>query len=348
MNHIKIHLLRMISNLIRGGHQGDDESTVSRLNVLLTGDQKRRWAASPHKKFLARETPEGLLLRPDEKLPTKIYLEPTTKCNLRCSTCMRNSWDEPEGVMDFELYKKLLKQTEKIATIKTIAFWGLGEPLMHPNIIQMIASAKERGLKTELITNGILLDRNVAQEIVRSGLDVLVVSLDGVSPESNARIRTGADLNLIQNNLGYLNAVKHMSGCDTPKIGIEFVIMRQNLGELSELPALARRLKAEFIVVSNVLPYKKELQSDILYGVSASLPFNVRLDNRTSGLAIPKIDVRRETRESLVSLRMNADAYGFQESSHQKAEAYCPFVGEGSIAVRWDGDISPCIPLLHS
>ena len=229
-----------------------------------------------------------------------------------------------------------------------MAFWGFGEPLTHPHIIKMIEMAKKSGVKTELITNGLLLDEKTAEILVRIGLDTIVVSMDGTRPESHAHIRKGADLKKVQDNIGHLNAMKLFSGADTPKLGIEYVLMRSNLKELADLPSIAKKLRASFIVVSNVLPYTKEFENEILYGISASMPFNVKVDNRTSGVALPKIDVRRETREPLISFRLNADACGFNESIHLKSEAYCPFVNEGSIAVRWDGEVSPCIPLMHS
>ncbi len=84
-----------------------------------------------------------------------------------------------------------------------MAFWGLGEPLLHPDIVEMVALAEELGARTELITNGLLLDQEMAEGLVQAGLDTLVISVDGASPEAHAGIRAGADLRLVQQNVGH-------------------------------------------------------------------------------------------------------------------------------------------------
>ena len=71
----------------------------------------------------------------------KVYVEPTTRCNLRCRTCMRKSWDEPAADMTMETYGRLLDSLRAVRTVKCVAYWGIGEPLMHPRIVDMIGSA---------------------------------------------------------------------------------------------------------------------------------------------------------------------------------------------------------------
>ena len=89
--------------------------------------------------------------------PRKIYIEPTTDCNLSCRTCMRNTWEEPGGTMTMETFYKVLDGLKAFDSIETVAIWGIGEPLTHPNITEIIAAVKALGLKTELITNAMVM-----------------------------------------------------------------------------------------------------------------------------------------------------------------------------------------------
>jgi hypothetical protein len=67
--------------------------------LRLPEELRRRWGLAPGVEFLVRETPEGLFLHPSDPPMSKVYVEPTTVCNLRCRICVRNSWSEPMGSM---------------------------------------------------------------------------------------------------------------------------------------------------------------------------------------------------------------------------------------------------------
>ena len=75
--------------------------------------------------------------------PSKAYVEPTNACNLACATCVRHAWDEPEGFMEWATFEAV---ADGLAPGGTVAFMGLGEPLLHPGFLDMVRLAKERGL----------------------------------------------------------------------------------------------------------------------------------------------------------------------------------------------------------
>ena len=86
----------------------------------------------------------------------KLYIEPTTKCNLNCKMCFRHTWfDEPICDLSLDDYKQVLATMPK--TVETIFFGGMGEPLFHKDILEMIRLAAETGAEVELLTNGTLL-----------------------------------------------------------------------------------------------------------------------------------------------------------------------------------------------
>jgi MoaA/NifB/PqqE/SkfB family radical SAM enzyme len=136
-----------------------------------------------------------------------------------------------------------------------------------------------------------------------------------------------------------------------PEIGIEFVLMRRNLDEVRNLRALASELGASFIVLTNVLPYTKEVSDEILYWISADRPWADGRSTWFPKISVPRFDARRENLEPLASLIWPA---GGTAEPIQRADRFpdndghCRFVEQGSMAVGWDGAVSPCIALMHS
>ena len=94
----------------------------------------------------------------------KLYIEPTTKCNLNCKMCFRHTWfDEPICDLSLEDYRRVLETMPK--TVETIFFGGMGEPLFHRDILTMIRLSAETGAEVELLTNGTLLTEQMIHGI---------------------------------------------------------------------------------------------------------------------------------------------------------------------------------------
>ena len=317
-------------------------------DLRLPEELRRRWGLAPGAELLVRETPEGLLLRPSDPPLTKVYVEPTTACNLRCRICVRNSWNEPVGSMEMATYRRLVDGLRGVPSLRTMAFWGFGEPLLHPDIVEMVALAKGLGAKTELITNGLLLDREMAEGLVMAGLNTLVVSVDGTSPESDPDIRSGADFRLVQENVEGLHAVRRANSRDNPEIGLEFVATRRNVSELPNLHRLAYSMEASFVVVTNVLPYTEEVKEEILYWLATVSSYSMARSKWSPEIVLPRIDAHRENLEPLLGLLRQGGVIDPLPRRSDGAEGYCRFVGEGAVAVAWDGEVSPCVALMHS
>ena len=132
---------------------------------------------------------------------SKIYVEPTNRCNLSCVTCIRHSWDEPHGEMDWSVYQALIDGLVDFPGAKTIAFAGMGEPLLHGQFPEMVRLAHARGLRTEMTSNAMLLTPSLAERLIDAGLDQFTVSIDGASNEAHGAIRPGASLEEITDNV---------------------------------------------------------------------------------------------------------------------------------------------------
>ena len=316
--------------------------------VQLPEHLRRRWGLTPGAELEIQETPEGLQLRPTDPPLAKVYVEPTSACNLNCPVCVRNAWDEPTGTMAMATYRRLVDGLRDVPSLRTMAFWGLGEPLLHPEIVEMVAAATRLGAETELITNAVLLDRETAKGLVTAGLDLLVVSVEGSSSESHAGVQSGTDLAVVQENVAELRAARRDSGGDKPEIGIEFVLTRRNASRLPDLRRLARSMGASLILVTNVMPYTKEFREEIAYWLSVGGLYSSTRSKWSPEIVLPRVDARREYLEPLMTLLRRGGGIGPLAEGSDRREAYCRFVEKGAVAVAWDGGVSPCVPLMHS
>jgi len=291
---------------------------------------------------LGRLADRLVLHRPADHL-ARIYIEPTTACNLQCRTCMRNVWDEPIGRMDSETFGRILEGIRALPDPPTVLFGGLGEPLMHPDFLDMVREAKRLDGPVEAITNGILLDEARASALVEAGLDTLWVSIDGASPECYADVRREGDLSRVMANLQRLRDVKLQKRCSRPVVGISFVAMKRNLSELPEVLRLEHRVGARKFLVSNVYPHTAELLDEILYRRSIGESLWSR-----SKVRIGRMDPSPDTARVLDTVIRGRYGPRLEGTELLWPSDTCPFVSRGSTCVRWDGMVSPCLPLLHT
>jgi len=269
-----------------------------------------------------------LILHPRVPDVRKVYVEPTTACDLHCRTCIRNVWDDPEEHMPMDTFQRLAESLDKLPDLRRVVFTGFGEPLVHPHILEMIEAVRERDLAVTVGSNGLLLNTQMARELVRLGVDRVVVSVDGVKPETYAGVR-GAMLSEVLSNIRSLNEAKRQLNSLAPALWIEFVVLRSNVAELDGLTALASQLNASRVLVSNVLAYTEEMRSEMLYGYEPRSPF------RAGGWPI-----RLGAFVLWGSLRL--------PRMHWGAERRCGFVQDRALVVGWDGGVSPCYALSHS
>ena len=144
-------------------------------------------------------------------LPTFVSIEPANYCQLRCPACpvgqrAANNTHHKAQNMSWDTYLRILTQVQ--ATAHTIQFYFQGEPLLNPLLHKMIARAREAGLFTVVSTNAQALTRNMAHELVKSGLHRVIVSIDGFSEESYAAYRVGGDLHRALEGMQFLREAK--------------------------------------------------------------------------------------------------------------------------------------------
>ena len=292
----------------------------------------------------------------------KVYVEPTNACNLDCRTCVRHAWDEPEGFMDWLVYERVVEGLAAAgheaptrgaapgcaaAESATVAFMGLGEPLLHPRLVDMVRLATERGLATEVTTNALLLDEPMADALVAAGLRQLVVSIDGATAETFGKVRSGASLATVVRNVQHLQDKREFVDGPRVRVGLEFVAMRSNVAELPGLNRVAAQLGASFIIVSNVLAYTPELVAETLYDRSAT-GCSAPASTSSPHWRLPRFDWDESVGAAVGQAIERAQGVSIADQDFAAASGHCPFVEAGACAVAWHGGVSPCPPLLHT
>lgn len=281
---------------------------------------------------------------------TKLYVEITTDCNLDCTMCERRTWgDEPFGAMPPEMFQSLMKQVRAFPVPPVIHFGGYGEPTSHPQFLEFVRLAKETGAVVEMTTNGTLLTKKLAQALIELDMDRIVVSFDGVTPEVYADIRVHSSFKKVVSNFRELFRLKlrGKGRHSNPQVGIAFVAMKRNINDLPKLPTLATTIGAWDIQVSNVVPHYPEMEAEILY--DNALTSNAFRESRwIPTMSLPKMDLNSGTADALGSVFDSRVSVSWLDSTFSAYNDYCKFVQEGYAVVRRDGEVSPCLSLLHN
>jgi radical SAM protein with 4Fe4S-binding SPASM domain len=152
-----------------------------------------------------------------------------------CLVSYRPAINRAQGAMSMELFRRLVDGTPGLARL---TLQGLGEPLLQPHLLDMVAYAKARGIVVGFNSNAMLLTRERADRLVAVGLDWLHVSLDGATAETYEGIRSRADFARVAGNLRGLREAKLAAGAANPTIQVVFVAMQRNLPELPDLVRL--------------------------------------------------------------------------------------------------------------
>jgi MoaA/NifB/PqqE/SkfB family radical SAM enzyme len=313
---------------------------------VLPPESAQVYGIKPGAEMLMKEDSTGLHLQRPVTYLAKVYVEPTSRCNLTCRTCIRNAWKEPQGDMPAETWNRIMESLKELPSRPDVFIGGFGEPLLLPNIAEMVKQAKGLAKSVELITNGILLTEECSRELIKAGLDVLWISLDGATPESYSDVRLGAALPQVLENIERMAYMRHETACQ-PEIGISFVAMRRNIADLPALIKMSSRLGISRYMVTNVLPYTEEMCKEMLYTRSLD-----GVDSTPSHWApqidLPRMDLNESNQEAIFQTLRYRHNVRWNGVTLGQARGRCPFIERGSLSIGWDGEVSPCLALMHN
>lgn len=265
-----------------------------------------------------------------ESHPEEVMIELTTKCNYDCIYCFRrNLINEEDGLIDTGLALKIIDEAA-ITGVKKISFSGWGEPLLHPDALDILRYAKKKGLEVLLNTNGYFLKESI-EEIFNIRVDYIIVSIDSPDDDVYKIIRKGGDLaRLMEAFLRLLELrIEHTS--KKPIVEIQFTINKYNYGNIYPMIRLAQRIGASRIVVSNIIPLSKKHEEQLA----------CYLD----GKCVSEVDkIKIKLAEISLETGVEISLPNFNRSCSERT---CPYVSRRAIYVRHDGLVAPCIYYAH-
>jgi len=305
----------------------------------LAAKVARREATSPGTRPGPVEAVPGDQLR-------KVYLEITTECNLDCKMCIRHVWQEDCRSMARETFDTIIGQFRSIPTVQTVQFGGFGEPTAHPRFLEFLRAVKEEGLRAELVTNGIGLTDQVVERLIDLELDQLVVSLDQASGSGDGVLHH--EPAPVRQNLRNLYRMKFLRDAAKPKVAIEFVATTANIDELPEVKRLALSLGFDRILVTNLVPHTAELCDQILYQHWTTARGDVRPSTWNPAVDLPRLDAWSKASAVVERLQRAGSNVAILGSPLGGEGIRCRFVTEGRAAIDPDGNVSPCVALLHN
>ncbi len=328
---------------------------MGRLPVPLTVDDSGRISLppdimaelgiAPGSRVFLRQERDGVRIGRAVSSLERIYLEPTTACNLDCRMCMHTRWEEPGGTMTPATFARVLDAARRLPHPPVLFFGGYGEPLLHPHIFSWIGEARSAGLGVEMITNGTLLDETACATLIELDLDRLWISIDGTGEDAAGA--AGGDPGRVTANVGRLFRARERELTDLPRIGISFVATRDTVARLPEVLRQGRSLGADRFIVSNVLAHSPEMRGQSLYEKSF-YETDVAPSEWTPLVELPRMEMDGLAQGPLTEVLKGLFTVRIAGQDLHQGSSRCPFVEKGSTAVRWDGAVSPCLPLLHS
>jgi radical SAM protein with 4Fe4S-binding SPASM domain len=213
-------------------------------------------------------------------LPVTISLEPTTACNLRCPECPSGlrAFTRETGNLREDFFRKTVDELHR--ELLWLIFYFQGEPYINPKFLDMVRYARSKGLYTITSTNGHFLNDENARKTIESGLDRLIISIDGLTQESYEQYRIGGKLdNVIQ---GARNVVKWKKQLKsrTPHIIFQFLVVRHNEHEIEGVYQLAKEIGVDEVKLKTAQVYDYENGNPLIPTQEKYARYQQRRDGR--------------------------------------------------------------------
>lgn len=169
--------------------------------------------------------------------PLNIAVEPSNYCNLNCVMCANDRLTRKRGVMDIRLYKKIINEIAEENPFTRLWLDFYGEPLLQKfKLFYMIDYAVKKGLKNiALNTNAMLLDDEMSEMLLDSGITFVSIDCDGFTKETYEKIRVGADRDKVYRNIENFLEAKRKKQLEKPTIEVKIMEMEENSDEINEV-----------------------------------------------------------------------------------------------------------------
>jgi MoaA/NifB/PqqE/SkfB family radical SAM enzyme len=180
-------------------------------------------------------------------MPLGISIEPTNHCNLKCKECP-TGMDillRPKGNIDNILAKNLLEELSPKLT--TVIFYFQGEPFISKDVYELINFASQKKVFSITSSNGHYFTQENIQKIIKSGLDKLIISMDGTTQEVYEKYRANGSLDKVIEGTEFLVSEKQITKSKLPKLELQFLVTAENEHQINDAKKLAKELKVDQI-----------------------------------------------------------------------------------------------------
>jgi len=196
--------------------------------------------------------------------PWSLSVETGTSCNLSCLECPsgQKQFTRPTGLLSYDHFKHIIDQQKKYLIWLILYFQG--EPYLNKSFFKMVAYAHSQKIFTSTSTNGHFLNPENAEKTVESGLDRIIISLDGLDQKTYEKYRVGGNFNQVKQGIQHLVKAKKKLKSAHPFIVVQFIVFKTNEHQLGLLKQLKKELKADKIEIKSAQVYSKEDKNQLI------------------------------------------------------------------------------------
>ena len=185
-------------------------------------------------------------------MPYIYTIDPINVCNLRCPLCPTGLGilGRDRGKISIERYQSIIDQVKDYAFKVYLYNWG--EPFLHPEIFEIISYTASRRIEVHLSSNMNRFSAEMAEKVIDSGLDSLLVSMDGATQEVYERYRRRGNLAQVVENLKTLVAAKKRRGSAKPYIYLRVIINKHNENQIDAMRQMADEIGVDAFTIGSL------------------------------------------------------------------------------------------------
>jgi len=178
--------------------------------------------------------------------PIFAKIEITRRCNLDCEMCYRHALGSIPNDMTLKQFKQIIDKTN----FKRIATHGYGEPLIHPDFLEMMQYCQKKGVKTMLVTNGTLFTEELALGYLKTNPVSITFSIDSPHKEQYEKIRRGASFDRVMKNLKFI-----ADNRGNTKVRVHMTVWKENYKTVPEMKRLCKNMDIELGIADITYSY---------------------------------------------------------------------------------------------
>ena len=212
----------------------DTINLLTKLTLKRVVNAIKVWSSYQFSKLLKKPIQWGY--------PISISFEPTTSCNLRCPECPSGlrEFTRPTGMLQKSFFQETIDDIYK--ELLYLIFYFQGEPYLNPDFLDMVKYAHNKGIYTATSTNAHYLTYEKAKKTVESGLDRLIISVDGTTQDVYQQYRVGGKLDKVLEGARNIVKWKKELNSKTPFIFFQFLVVKPNEHQIEDIKKLGKEI----------------------------------------------------------------------------------------------------------